>query len=316
MPNMLMMRYAGSRGNENQNEMRENGNRNDMRGNENRNEMRQGGNRNEMAYGMGDEMRRGNENTYDRGLSFPGGRETRNEYEGGAENRYRGRDGRWKAGRRRSEYEGGNSMEDELEGMPKNRQRNEDEMRQYNRRRSGGDDDEDEQEYEVKVKPSNVIEWPYGQPEERQDNYRNNRQIGFGAQNAMEREGMKPREDDSMEHGASEMSGAMEFDRNTAEKWVRSMQNEDKAHPIGGKWSPDMLKPLAQKYGIPTEGKRFWEFYAMTNAMYSDYGEVARKFGITSPEFYVCMAKAWMDDKDAEQDKTTLYYEYIVKKAA
>lgn len=327
MPNMLMMRYAGSRGNENRDE-----NRNEMRGSESRNEMRQGGNRNEMngnmggemrggnrnemAYGMGDEMRRGNENAYDRGMAFPGGRETRSEYEGGAESRYRGRDGRWKSGRRRSEYEGGSSMamEDEEKDMRQNRQRNGGEMRQYDRRRSGGDDDEDEKEYEVKVKPSNIIEWPYGQPEERQDNYRTNRQIGFGAQDSMERQGGKSRDDYSMGQGAGEMYGMMEFDRKTAEKWVRSMQNEDKAHPIGGKWTAEQLKPLAQKYGIPTDGKHFWEFFAMTNAMYSDYGEVARKFGITSPEFYVCMAKAWMDDKDAEKDKTALYYEYIVKK--
>lgn len=104
------------------------------------------------------------------------------------------------------------------------------------------------------------------------------------------------------------------FDRETAERWVRGMQNEDASHPVGGKWSPDMLKPLAQKYGMPTDGQKFWELYAMTNAMYSDYSEVARKFGVTSPEFYVCMAKAWMDDKDAEPDKTALYYDYIVRK--
>ncbi len=33
-----------------------------------------------------------------------------------------------------------------------------------------------------------------------------------------------------------------------------------------------------------------------------------------APEFYVCMAKAWLDDKHAEPDKTALYYDYIVRK--
>ena len=92
------------------------------------------------------------------------------------------------------------------------------------------------------------------------------------------------------------------------------MRNSDPAHPTGGRWTMDELKPLAQKYGIPTDGEAYYEFYAMTNAMYSDYAEVAKKFGISSPEFYACMAKAWRKDKDATDDKTALYYRYIVKK--
>jgi hypothetical protein len=83
---------------------------------------------------------------------------------------------------------------------------------------------------------------------------------------------------------------------------------------MGGRWSMEELKPMAQKFGIKPDSDEFVEFYAMTNAMYSDYCEVAKKFNITSPEFYGMMAKAWMDDKDALPDKTALYYEYIVKK--
>lgn len=92
------------------------------------------------------------------------------------------------------------------------------------------------------------------------------------------------------------------------------IKNEDASHPVGGKWSPDMPKPLAQKYGIPTNGQKFWELYTMANAMYSDHSEVARKFGVTSPEFCVCMTKVWLDDKDAESGKTALYYDYFVRK--
>lgn len=189
--------------------------------------------------------------------------------------RYRGDDGRWKPGRRRAD---GGYYDDERE-MTHDR------------------------EYEVKVKPSNVIDWPYT------PDHPTNRRIGFGAMNNM----------DEHTHSEPERMGyaeaePVEFNREIAEHWVRNMRNEDKAHPVGGKWTPEMIKPLAQKYGIPTEGRKFWELYAMTNAMYSDYSEVARKFGIVSPEFYVCMAKAWMQDEDAEPDKTALYYEYIVKK--
>lgn len=265
MANMLMMRYAASRSNDGDN----GGLQNNY-------------NRPGMGYNNGDEMRHTNQPP------------THGEYDGGAENRYRGVDGRWKAGTRRSEYS--------------------DIMREYDERRSGGDDVEEEEgrKYKIEVLPqSNVVEWPYSTPQ-RHESRSTTRQIGFGAFNRMEDESRMIEHDD-MEMGHSGME-PMEFNRETAEHWVRSMRNEDKAHPVGGKWSPEMLKPLAQKYGIPTEGKKFWELYAMTNAMYSDYGEVAKKFGITSPEFYVCMAKAWMEDKDSEPDKTALYYEYIVKK--
>lgn len=112
----------------------------------------------------------------------------------------------------------------------------------------------------------------------------------------------------------NEANEPMMMDKETAEEWVNNMRNEDKNHPHGGKWSPESLKPFAQKYNIPTDGKKFWEFYAITNAMYSDYSEVGKKFGITSPEFYVCLAKAFIDDRDAEPDKVARYYEYIAKK--
>lgn len=106
----------------------------------------------------------------------------------------------------------------------------------------------------------------------------------------------------------------MVFDQHMAEAWVTGMQNADPALPHGAKWTPEALKPLAQKYGIPTDGERFWAFWAVTNAMYSDYGEVAKKFGVVSPEFYAHMAKAWLEDKDANPGKAALYYKYVVKK--
>lgn len=214
---------------------------------------------------------------------------TRSEYDGGVESRYRGDDGRWKSGTRRNEYE--------------------QDMRMDNQ---GGASEEEGRKYKIEVLPhQNIVEWPYGSPEGMpESDYRSSRQIGFGAEGRMS--GDRERSEHMM--GRSEHMHPMRFDRQTAEDWVQSMENEDKAQPRGGKWKPDMLKPLAQKHGIPTEGPRFWEFYAMVNAMYSDYSEVAKKFGITSPDYYVCMAKAFMDDKDAEDDKVARYYEYIVRK--
>lgn len=227
------------------------------------------------------------------------------DYDGGSESRYRGRDGRWKAGTRRSEYDG-----EMYDNYPMDR-------------RMGGDDDEEEEEkkkYNVTVQPKNVIQWPYmpGMPHMPPDG----RMIGFGN---------RPREYETRSHYGREKTheehteglGWTEheeetpvLDRETAEIWVRSMRNEDPAKPTGPKWSMEELKPMAQKMGITPDpnAEEFLEFWVMTNAMYSDYCEVAKKSGITNPEFYGMMAKAWMKDKDAMPNKTAMYYECCVKK--
>ena len=98
-----------------------------------------------------------------------------------------------------------------------------------------------------------------------------------------------------------------------AEEWVSEMDNEDPSHPEGGKWTMEEVKPLAQKYEIPTDGQKFIDFYAMMNAMYSDYYKVAKKYGVANPDFFAEMAKAFVCDKDAKKNKTALYYDYIVQ---
>ena len=202
------------------------------------------------------------------------------------ESRYRGKDGRWKAGRSRGEYDGG-----VYDTYPEDR-------------RMDDDDDEGMEE--------NVIQFP---PE--------GRQIGFGTR---EREyetrshyegGTNPQRKSAVVGGTMWMEPTENeetMDHATAEKWVRSMRGEDAARPTGGRWSMEDLKPMAQKFGIKPDTPEFFEFYAMTNAMYSDYCAVAKKFNITSPEYYGMMALAWMRDKDAVPNKTAMYYEHCVKK--
>ena len=235
----------------------------------------------------------------DTGMERGGDSGSRMTYEdGGPESRYRGRDGRWKAGTRRSEYDGGAAYNDPTG------------------RRMGDDDDMDD---DVEA---NVIQWPYGpgMPHVPPDS----RMIGFGN---------RPRKYETRSHydggrQEAEVGGTMwmqpveehhhkgmeKLDKTTAERWVRSMRNEDPNRPTGARWSMEELKPMAQKFGIKPDSDEFVEFYAMTNAMYSDYCEVAKKFNITSPEFYGMMAKAWMEDRDAVPNKTAMYYECIVEK--
>lgn len=102
--------------------------------------------------------------------------------------------------------------------------------------------------------------------------------------------------------------------REIAEEWTSSMEGMDPAKPRGAKWTPEQVKPIATKYGVPTEGERFWEFYAVMNAMYSDYYAVAKKYNVLNPDYFADLAMAFINDKDAVENKAMMYYECIVEK--
>ena len=102
--------------------------------------------------------------------------------------------------------------------------------------------------------------------------------------------------------------------REMAEEWVESMEGSDPAKPSGGKWTMEQVKPIAQKYGVPTEGEKFYEFWAVMNAMYSDYYPVAKKYNVLTPDYFADLAMAFINDKDAVEGKTAMYYECIVEK--
>lgn len=275
---------------------------------EQRRETEQGGNRTYNLDGTYNVQVGGGGNRGEGGSVRTGGSrigDPRSEYGGMAESRYRGKDGRYHAGRRRSEYDGGDTMP----------------MNGYEGMRMGKDED-DEETYEVTIAPKDNIlpmVWPYAPRDEDaderyanygNDNGRTDRQIGFGARMGMDAEHQKGQ---MMHKGQASGMKGMEFDEQTAREWVDSMESNDRNHPKGGKWQPEQLKELAKKHGVPTSGKEWWEFYAMVNAMYSDYSEVAKRYNITSPDFYALMALAFIHDKDAVEDKVQKYWEYIAK---
>lgn len=100
------------------------------------------------------------------------------------------------------------------------------------------------------------------------------------------------------------------FSKEMAEAWTRSMTNEDGTK--GPHWSIEQAKQVMAQKGINEDP---WKFYATLNAIYSDYSAVFRKHGVGDKlDFYIDMAKAWINDKDAVSDKLSKYYEYIVKK--
>ena len=108
--------------------------------------------------------------------------------------------------------------------------------------------------------------------------------------------------------GHGSMSGTPVFTKHTAEDWAKKMENEDGTH--GPHWNTDQVKQIMAQKGINCDPA---EFYAAINMIYSDYVKVAKKHGIgNSMDFYIDMAKAFLDDKDAGPDNIAKYYQYVV----
>ena len=100
------------------------------------------------------------------------------------------------------------------------------------------------------------------------------------------------------------------FDKMTAMEWVESMEDADGVK--GGMYSWHQAQQYGRNMGITGE-ERLIEFYAAMNAMYSDFRPVAKKFGVDKPEFYAMMAKCFIEDPDAVEDKTEKYWQHIVR---
>lgn len=110
-----------------------------------------------------------------------------------------------------------------------------------------------------------------------------------------------------MERGRAESHMMRPMDKQTAEEWARKMRNSDGS--IGPHWKMEQVKQVMQQKGIDKDPI---EFYVTMNMLYSDYGQVAKTHGINSVDFYIDLAKAFLDDPDAGDDKLLKYYEYIV----
>ena len=103
-----------------------------------------------------------------------------------------------------------------------------------------------------------------------------------------------------------------EFSREDAMRWAEHMQNADGT--VGPHWTMDQTSAVADASGIPHDIPR-WAWGVTMNMMYSDYYDVARKFGVNVPEFYAELARAFLMDKDGPgpEEKLCAYYRCIVK---
>lgn len=111
-----------------------------------------------------------------------------------------------------------------------------------------------------------------------------------------------------MEMGMGDITEYMEEPISYAEamEWAENLQG-------GPRWKTDEIKKEATELGMPTSGEEFAEFYAVTNALYSDYHKVSKERGVDDLDFYGKLAKAFIEDKDACENKTAIYYRFIVE---
>lgn len=117
-----------------------------------------------------------------------------------------------------------------------------------------------------------------------------------------------------MEHSRSDMQmgrgeSHSKLTKEMADQWMQGLQNEDGSQ--GPHWSLDQVKQVMAQKGVHADP---FEFFAVLNSMYADYCKVFKKYGVGDKlDFYIDMAKAFIDDKDAGANKVVKYFENIVK---
>lgn len=77
--------------------------------------------------------------------------------------------------------------------------------------------------------------------------------------------------------------------------------------PYGEKWSMDVVKEIVRDYNFKHSVS---DVYLVLNSMYNDYCNI---FGDEDTETYIKMTKAFLDDKDAVEDKVYVYFSKIPK---
>ena len=158
--------------------------------------------------------------------------------------------------------------------------------------RSAMDDDEDYRMNTIGFGNRDYPEPVYQQGGARIDN--------GGSREMEHRSGMK-------EHGGA-YAEDMKLTPELAKEWTSHMKNGDGT--TGAHWPMEQVKQLMQQRGINADPA---EFFAVLNMVYSDQYTVAKKHNVHNIDYYIDVAKAWLDDKDAVPDKAAAYYEYVVK---
>ena len=77
--------------------------------------------------------------------------------------------------------------------------------------------------------------------------------------------------------------------------------------PYGEYFTMDIAKRIAKDYDFKHSTS---DVYLVLNSMYNDYSGV---FGDEDTEVYIKLAKKWLEDKDAVDDKVYVYFTQVVK---
>jgi len=99
-----------------------------------------------------------------------------------------------------------------------------------------------------------------------------------------------------------------EFSEEHAKKWVSKMKNADKSP--SPRWTMADAGTAKAKRKLDMET---WELWTVMNMLYSDYCEVAAKYGVNNADFYADLAVAFLEDPDSQPEKLARYYEDVAK---
>lgn len=98
------------------------------------------------------------------------------------------------------------------------------------------------------------------------------------------------------------------LDEHTAHEWMEGLHNEDGS--TGPHWTMEQVKQVLTQKNLKLDPLQAW---VALNMMYSDYYTVAKKLNVNNVDFYLYMAQAFLEDKDATDNKLYAYYKHIVK---
>lgn len=98
-----------------------------------------------------------------------------------------------------------------------------------------------------------------------------------------------------------EMAYGKVIDEETAKEWVKSME------PVGMHWTMEETTNAMQNMGYNLDKL---QFFVVANMMYNDYYNITKD----NEELALKLAKDWLEDKDAKEDKLYCYWKYIIKR--
>lgn len=105
-----------------------------------------------------------------------------------------------------------------------------------------------------------------------------------------------------------------EITRELADTWVKSLEVSDGSDRGNGmKWSYEATTEAGNKIGIDWREVTKCEWYVVMNMMYSDYYRSAKYAEKQNDAmFFAHMAKDWIYDEDAPEDKLYRYYFAVI----